>query len=464
MASPARSRAGFLAPILSLIVLGATRHPESAADSRPNPDASPQELAEFVIAVIRDNWAKLPPLEMSAVQIYRTCPTADFEVLIGPSDADFEYHFGRTGMGMVITGGRSTHDVGMFKTGRLYPFRHRYFLGSIREWSVDVFAPDGQFKRSIVRSSDGAESQRWNNHGDLPPGEHSECPAADPRQAGADRMYDSLEMMVSPVFCVSAGWSTHQDANDVLELRFQASDRPLTIVECRQDTGWLPERVIRLGADGAPSSVTVVSYQPVQSGQIARTIVHRNYPPGAEKANGSGWNRSLETEYTIVREGVFDAGVFDAGVFSDRKEPVSIAPLTIAQSALPAAAEAPIADAQERVAAVWTPLYIGAILCLVVAILAVRRRRRRPAAPHGPSVGASRGPRFRPWRFGLRTLLLLVTALAIGMGVLANRAHRVRRLMATVRDVGGNAWYLHEIDADGNPIPNPVPPGPDWLR
>src|SRR4051812_26263939 len=69
-----------------------------------------------------------------------------------------------------------------------------------------------------------------------------------------------------------------------------------------------------------------------------------------------------------------------------------------------------------------------------------------------------RSPRIR-----LRTLMLLVAALALGMGWNVTRARAQRRAVETIRRIGGDVWYDFEFE-DGRPIGRPAEsPVPRWV-
>src|SRR6476659_4651164 len=81
----------------------------------------------------------------------------------------------------------------------------------------------------------------------------------------------------------------------------------------------------------------------------------------------------------------------------------------------------------------------------------------------------------RWFRFSLRTLLLLITALCVWLGIQVNAARRQREAVAAILKAGGRVHYDYEI------VPQPWPPktlqtgiygidpqaklpGPAWLR
>jgi hypothetical protein len=76
--------------------------------------------------------------------------------------------------------------------------------------------------------------------------------------------------------------------------------------------------------------------------------------------------------------------------------------------------------------------------------------------------------RLRWYQFSLRSLLLFVLVVSIGMSCVAVRMQDVKKQQAAVeaiRQLGGQVGYDYEVDGStGAFIPNPKPPGPAWLR
>lgn len=71
----------------------------------------------------------------------------------------------------------------------------------------------------------------------------------------------------------------------------------------------------------------------------------------------------------------------------------------------------------------------------------------------------------RRWmQISVRTLLLVVFALCVALGVMTNRARRQQALVKDLIRRGGKVVYVHEVDSAGKPIPDATLPGPDWLR
>src|SRR5262245_10359599 len=83
--------------------------------------------------------------------------------------------------------------------------------------------------------------------------------------------------------------------------------------------------------------------------------------------------------------------------------------------------------------------------------------------------------RMKKWfRFSLRTMLVLITALCIWLGFQVNAARRQREAVAAILKVGGSVKYDFQMVLNPT-IPSPLnvsykslkdasPPGPAWLR
>jgi hypothetical protein len=68
-------------------------------------------------------------------------------------------------------------------------------------------------------------------------------------------------------------------------------------------------------------------------------------------------------------------------------------------------------------------------------------------------------------RFSLRTALLLLTLLCVGLGWWVVKADRQREAVAAVRELGGRPRYTFELGPEGFPLKRPEPPwAPEWLR
>src|SRR5262245_37829735 len=90
-------------------------------------------------------------------------------------------------------------------------------------------------------------------------------------------------------------------------------------------------------------------------------------------------------------------------------------------------------------------------------------------------------PQMKKWlRFSLRTMLVLITALCIWLGVQVNVARRQREAVAAISRVGGTVYYDYQLvpvatgvtslfevasqpSDDGLDLSR-TPPGADWLR
>lgn len=73
--------------------------------------------------------------------------------------------------------------------------------------------------------------------------------------------------------------------------------------------------------------------------------------------------------------------------------------------------------------------------------------------------------RNRTWfRYSLRTLLLVITAFAISLGILTNRARKQEAAVVALESLGGHVSYDYQ-ERDGLvPDRNAVPAEPAWLR
>jgi hypothetical protein len=88
-----------------------------------------------------------------------------------------------------------------------------------------------------------------------------------------------------------------------------------------------------------------------------------------------------------------------------------------------------------------------------------------------------RNPRKRRWcwrQYSVSTLLIVITIVSVGLGVVTSRAQRQRRAVAAIRELGGTVRYDFQPEDDGpvyylgrrvNPAWTPSqPPGPAWLH
>ena len=62
----------------------------------------------------------------------------------------------------------------------------------------------------------------------------------------------------------------------------------------------------------------------------------------------------------------------------------------------------------------------------------------------------TRGPRRRWLQYSLRTLIAVMTLVALGMGYLADRARRQERAVARVKELGGLLAFAYQFDSKGN--------------
>ena len=69
-------------------------------------------------------------------------------------------------------------------------------------------------------------------------------------------------------------------------------------------------------------------------------------------------------------------------------------------------------------------------------------------------------PNRRWLQFSLRTFLIVVTLLAMGLGYVSFRAREQRAAVARIQELGGHVQY----DYQWGPNPKPSPPGWPWLR
>lgn len=74
----------------------------------------------------------------------------------------------------------------------------------------------------------------------------------------------------------------------------------------------------------------------------------------------------------------------------------------------------------------------------------------------------------RRWfQYSLQSLLIVITALGIWLGYISNEARKQKAVVEWVLDSEkrvGTVVYDFAHDSNGKYIPNPKPPGPDWLR
>src|SRR5690349_11337960 len=71
----------------------------------------------------------------------------------------------------------------------------------------------------------------------------------------------------------------------------------------------------------------------------------------------------------------------------------------------------------------------------------------------------------RHWhQFSLCSLLAVVAALCVGLGLTVNRAHHQRDTVHAILAAGGQVWYHHQHNDRNEWDPKVPPPAPDWLR
>ena len=84
-----------------------------------------------------------------------------------------------------------------------------------------------------------------------------------------------------------------------------------------------------------------------------------------------------------------------------------------------------------------------------------------------PNVTEPAKPQRRWFQFRMRTLLVGMAVAGCGLGWLGVKVRDARRQQADVAAIlklGGSAEYDYDNDAEGNRVPNAMPPGPAWLR
>lgn len=72
-------------------------------------------------------------------------------------------------------------------------------------------------------------------------------------------------------------------------------------------------------------------------------------------------------------------------------------------------------------------------------------------------------------RFSLRGLLLLVLLVSVWLGWQVNRAHKQRRAVLRIQELGGEAWFDYQMQPDpngtaGTVYPERRSPWPKWIR
>ncbi|MEX2027177.1 MAG: hypothetical protein WEH44_07745 [Pirellulaceae bacterium] len=91
---------------------------------------------------------------------------------------------------------------------------------------------------------------------------------------------------------------------------------------------------------------------------------------------------------------------------------------------------------------------------------------------HGQQLPLAKCPKRRWLQFSLRTLLLAMLVLGVGLGWFAERVRRQREALSKIIRYGGQVTYDYQLDASGNfrrdqfgnYLHGLQPPGPKWLR
>ncbi len=99
----------------------------------------------------------------------------------------------------------------------------------------------------------------------------------------------------------------------------------------------------------------------------------------------------------------------------------------------------------------WTVLIAVAVICGAIVLLVLW-------------LGLSLVSRLR-FQFSLRSLLVLMTAVAIVCSWFSVRMQEARRQREAIEAIDGLARYGYQLDGNGGYLPGtPEPPGPPWLR
>jgi hypothetical protein len=107
---------------------------------------------------------------------------------------------------------------------------------------------------------------------------------------------------------------------------------------------------------------------------------------------------------------------------------------------------------------------VGATAIVIVVLLIYRKSRRCPSGSEAHSVSGTR------WlRFSLRTLLLLITAMCVWLGMNVPAARRQKEAVPVLLKAGAALGYDYEFVPMAPPPhrrwdPEQSPPGPTWLR
>ncbi len=73
----------------------------------------------------------------------------------------------------------------------------------------------------------------------------------------------------------------------------------------------------------------------------------------------------------------------------------------------------------------------------------------------------------RWFQFSVRTLVVAMVLVGVGLGIVANRARRQREAVSAISRVGGTVYYDYQKANEKRPNafdPRKLPPGPEWLR
>jgi len=98
----------------------------------------------------------------------------------------------------------------------------------------------------------------------------------------------------------------------------------------------------------------------------------------------------------------------------------------------------------------WTVLIAMAAVCMVVVVMLVW-------------LVVSLLSRWR-FQFSVRSLVVLVVAVAVPLGWSVRKAERQRKAVEAIREAGGWVWYDYQFDKSGNLVRSAERPAPEWLR